>query len=132
MGVTLQDTISKITALSIPGVTEIRESPPSLVTSAVLPLGYIRNCVVGMDQRSLTFAGGLQVVTVEVVILVDASRQSTMEDLYRNTRQIIDNVAATLNANASILRLDDFTIKEDFEAIETNSYFVVSAIIRCA
>lgn len=132
MAVTLQDTIDKIVAMNVPGVKSIKPSPPSLVTSAVLPLGYIRNCNIGMDQRSLTFAGGLQVVTVELVILVDASRQSTVDDLYTETRAIMDNLAASLNTNATILRLDDFNIKEDFEAIETNSYFVVNAIIRCA
>lgn len=130
--VTLQGTLTKIVALDIPGVKSLRKAPPSLVTSAMLPFGYVRNCVVGIDQRSLSFQGGLQTVTCELVILIDASRQGTIEELYDATRQMIDDVTATLNANATSLRLDDFIIKEDFEAVETNSYFVVSAIIRCA
>lgn len=132
MAVTLQETIDKIVALDIPGVKTIKASPPALVTSASLPLGYIRNCIIGMDQRSLSFQGGLQIVTVELVILVEASRQSTVDDLYVITRQIMDSVVGVLNTNAASLRLDDFTIKEDFEAIESNSYFTVSTIIRCA
>ena len=130
--VTLQGTLNKIVALSIPGVKSIRKAPPSLVSSAMLPVGYLRNCVISMDQRSLSFQGGLQVVTCELVVLVDASRQGTVDDLYERTRQIADDIVHVLNDNAADLRLDDFTIKEDFEAIETNSYFIVSATIRCA
>jgi hypothetical protein len=130
--VTLQGTIDKLVALTIPNVKSIRESPPSSVSSAMLPVGYIRNGVIALDQRSLSFQGGLQTVTCELIILVDASRQGTVDELYRRTRQIADDIATVLNANAASLRLDDFTIKEDFEGIETNSYFIVSAIIRCA
>lgn len=130
--VTLQGTIDKIKALEIPGVKSIRKSTPSSVSSAMLPLGYIRNGTITTDQRSLTFSGGMRVVTCELVILVDASRQGTVDDLYDLTRQIADNIAIALDADAANLRLDDYAIKEDFEGVETSSYFVVIATIRCS
>lgn len=130
--ITLTETVKKISELSIPGVKTMRKSAPSSVSSAMLPLGYIRNAVIQKDQRSLSFQGGLRVVTCELVILIDPSRQGTVEDLYNFTRQIADDVAIALDDNAATLRLDDYTVKEDFEGVEANSYFIVSAIIRCA
>lgn len=130
--VTIQDTINKLTAMSIPGVKSIRKAAPASVSSAMLPLGYIRNCAITTDQRSLSFSGGMRIVTCELVILIDASRQGTVEDLYDLTRQIEDDLAIAIDANAAVLRLDDYAIKEDFEGVETSSYFVVIATIRCA
>lgn len=130
--ITIQDTINNLTAMSIPGVKSIRKAAPASVSSAMLPLGYVRNCAIAMDQRSLTFAGGMRVVSCELVILVEASRQGTVDDLYELTRQVADNVAAAIDANAAVLRLDDYSVREDFEGVEASSYFVVLATIRCA
>lgn len=130
--ITLTETVNKIAALSIPNVKTMRKSAPSSVSSAMLPLGYIRNAMIAKDQRSLSFQGGLRVVTCELVILIDPSRQSTLEDLYVLSRQIADDLAIALDDNAATLRLDDYVVKEDFEGVEASSYFVVSATIRCA
>lgn len=130
--ITLTETVNKIAALSIPNVKTMRKSAPSSVSSAMLPLGYVRNAMIAKDQRSLSFQGGLRVVTCELVILIDPSRQSTLEDLYVLSRQIADDLAIALDDNAATLRLDDYVVKEDFEGVESSSYFVVSATIRCA
>jgi hypothetical protein len=132
MALTITETINAVVSMNIPGVKAIREAPPPSVSSAMLPLGYIRNCTIGHDARTLNLAGAGTIVTCELVILVDASRQGTVEDLYRETREIMDSLATTLLENSANLRLDDFSIKEDFEAVEVNSYFVVSSVIVCS
>lgn len=130
--ITVNGTLDALMGLTFPGVKTMMRYPPMSVSSAQLPLLYIRNCTFSIDQRSLSFAGGLRTVSAEVIVILDASRQSSPEELYKQTRTMLDNVAATLDANAAVIRLDDYLIKEDFEAVDTNSYFVVSALIRCA
>lgn len=130
--ITLTGTINTIASLSIPNVKTMRKSAPSSVSSAMLPMGYVRNAIISKDDRSLSFQGGLRIVTCELVILIDPSRQSTIEDLYILSRQIADDLAITLDDNAAALRLEDYVIKEDFEGVESSSYFVVSATIRCS
>lgn len=129
---TIQSTVDKVKALNITGVKSIRKAAPASVSSAMLPLGYIRNCAMTMDQRSLSFSGGQRIVTCELVILVEASRQGTVDDLYDLTRQIADNTIAAIDENAASLRLSDFSVREDFEGVETSSYFVVLATIECS
>jgi hypothetical protein len=129
---TVNNTLDAIMALTFPGVKTMLRYPPMNVSSAQLPLLYVRNCQFSIDQRTLNFNGGLRVVGAEVVVILDASRQSSPEELYKQTRTMLDNVAKTLDDNAAAIRLDDYLIKEDFEAVETNSYFVVSAVIRCS
>lgn len=129
---TVNNTLDAIMALTFPGVKTMLRYPPMNVSSAQLPLLYVRNCQFSIDQRTLNFNGGLRVVGAEIVVILDASRQSSPEELYKQTRTMLDNVAATLDENAAAIRLDDYLIKEDFEAVETNSYFVVSAVIRCS
>jgi len=130
--ISVSDTLDTIMGLTFPGVKTMMRYPPMSVSSAQLPLLYVRNCQFSIDQRSLNFQGGLRTVGAEIVVIVDVSRQNTNEELYSKTRVMMDNVAQTIDDNAAALRLDDYLIKEDFEAVDTNSYFVVSAVIRCA
>lgn len=130
--ITVNGTLDTLMGMTFPGVKTMMRYPPMSVSSAQLPLLYVRNCQFSIDQRSLSFQGGLRTVGAEIIVILDASRQSSPEELYKQTRMMLDNVAATLDANAAAIRLDDYIIKEDFEAVDTNSYFVVSAVIRCA
>lgn len=130
--ISVSNTLDTIMSLNFPGVKTMMRYPPMTVSSAQLPLLYVRNCQFSIDQRSFSFQGGLRTIGAEIVVIVDVSRQNTTEELYTKTRTMMDNIAAVIDANAAELRLDDYLIKEDFEAVDTNSYFVVSAVIRCA
>jgi hypothetical protein len=130
--VSISDTLDTLMSLTFPGVKTMMRYPPMSVSSAQLPLLYVRNCQFSIDQRSLNFQGGLRTIGAEIVVIVDVSRQNTTEELYSKTRTMMDSVANVIDQNAAALRLDDYLIKEDFEAVDTNSYFVISAVIRCA
>lgn len=127
---TIQDTVEKIVALDIPGLKTKKEYPPTVVSSAQLPYLYVRNLETGLDIESLTFGGGLQYVGGEIIILVGVSRQNTTEELYRQTRKFMDALQAALEDNASPLNLASWSIKEDFESVDTNSYFIVLCTFR--
>lgn len=128
---TIQDTSAKFVALNIPGLKTKKEFPPTSVSSAQLPYLYLRNLETGLDIDTLSFGGGLQYVSGEAVFLVGVSRQNTAEELYKQTRRLMDDLQATLEANADVLKLASWNIKEYFEAVDTNSYFVVLCTFRC-
>ena len=130
--ISVANTLDTIMGMDFPNVKTKMRYPPMTVSTAQLPLLYVRNCQFGIDQRSLSFQGGLRTITAEIVVIVDVSRQNVTEELYSKTRAMLDDVAQAIDENAAELRLDDYLIKEDFEAVDTNSYFIVSATIRCA
>jgi len=129
---TVVETSAKIAALKIPGVKTSKEFPPSVVSSAQLPYLYLRNMETERDNSSLSFSGGLQAVNGELVILIGVSRQSTPEELYKNTRKMMDDLQSVLEENAADLALENYTIREEFETVDTNSYFIVLCNFRCA
>lgn len=129
---TVSETVGGMAALNIPGVKTAKEFPPTVVSSAQLPYLYLRNIETTVDITSLTFSGGLQVVSGEMVILVGVSRQNTPEELYRQTRLMMDNLQNVLEENSRSLKLVSYTIKEDFEAVDTNSYFIVLCNFVCS
>jgi len=129
---TVVETSAKLTALKVPGVKTAKEFPPSVVSSAQLPYLYLRNIQTELDISTLSFAGGWQAVSGELIILVGVSRQSTPEELYKLTRKLMDDLHAVLEENASDLKLENYTIREDFETVDTNSYFIVLCNFRCA
>lgn len=126
----IQEITPKLIAMNIEGVKTKKEFPPTIVSSAQLPYLYLRNLETGLDISTLSFNGGPQFVSGEIIILVGVSRQNTTEELYRLTRIMMDRLHAALELNASQLSLESWTIKEDFEDVETNSYFVVSCTFR--
>lgn len=127
---TVQETTSKIVALDIQGLKTAKEFPPTVVSSAQLPYLYLRNIETTVDIENLAFSGGIQVVSGEIVILVGVSRQNTPEELYRQTRLMMDNLQNVLEENSRSLKLVSYTIKEDFESVDTNSYFIVLCTFR--
>ena len=128
---TIQETMAKIVALKIPGLKTSKEFPPSVVSSAQLPLLYLRNLETERNIETLTFGGGLPAISGEIVVLMGISRQNTPEELYRLTRKFMDDLHTVLEENAADLSLYSFNIKEDFEAVDTTSYFVVLCNFRC-
>ena len=86
-------TLDTLMGLEFPGVKTMMRYPPMSVSSAQLPLLYVRSCQFSIDQRSLNFQGGLRTVGAEIVVIVDVSRQNTTEELYNKTRTMMDNVA---------------------------------------
>lgn len=129
--ITVESTVERILALQIPSVKVNQSFPPASVSTAQLPLLYVRDMSISLDELTMTFSGGSSVVSGEIVILVEASRQNTQEELYKKTRKIMDELYQALVESPS-LRLLDFTIKEDFVSAETTSYFIVVAAIRCS
>lgn len=126
----IQNITPKIIAMNIEGIKTKKEFPPTIVSSAQLPYLYLRNLETGIDIETLSFAGGIQYVSGEIIILVGVSRQNTTEELYKLTRLMMDRLHAALELNASALSLESWAIKEDFEDVETNSYFVVACNFR--
>lgn len=125
------ETAAKLAALNIPGVKTSKEFPPSVVSSAQLPYLYLRDMSTGVDIESLSFAGGLQSTSGELVILMGLTRQSTPEELYKSTRLMMDSLQTVLEANASNLHLENYDIKESFETVDTSVYFIVLCTFRC-
>lgn len=132
MGATITKTIDNIVSIAWPGVQSARKSPPSILSTGSFPILFIRSCERMKDQRSLSFTGGLDVVKVEMVILLDAARQNTQEAAYEAMRKMADDVAKTLDENAELLLLDDYSVKEGFEPVQDTAYFAVFAEVRCA
>ena len=132
MSVTITKTIENILSITWPGVKSVNSAPPTVLSTGNFPILFVRSCERMKDQRSLSFTGGMDVVKVEVVVLLDAARQNTQEDAYAAMRNMADNVAKTLDENAELLLLDDYSIKEGFEPVQDTAYFAVFAEVRCA
>lgn len=132
MGVSITKTIDNLMTLNWPDVQVVRKSPPSTLSTGSFPILFVRSCERMKDQRSLSFTGGLDVVKVEIVVLLDAARQNTQEAAYEAMRKMADDVATTLDANAELLFLDDYSVKEGFEPVQDTAYFAVYAEVRCA
>lgn len=104
---------------------------PAQVSTGQFPVLFIRNMRVENMERNLTFASGaLNAINFEIVVLVEAARQSNQFDAYELTRTIIDELVDELESNAAALKLDNYTVLETFETAGETAYFAVLAEVR--
>lgn len=129
--ITVSGQANVVKTFSLTSVATVSGVTPSQLSTAQLPLLFPRSFVLENSERTLTFgSSSLNTITFEICVIVEAVRQSIQEDVYDLTRQIIDELQAEIEDNATELALDFYTIRETFETAGETTFFAVVANIR--
>jgi hypothetical protein len=126
---TVTGQVAAVMALSVPSVEVMSPAAPAQVSTAQLPVLFVRNAKIVMSDRSLSGGkGGLSPIAFEICVIVEAVRQGNQVDTYAKSRLIMDELAAAIEASSLSLRLDSCSIFETFEsASNETAYFAVIA-----
>ena len=131
MSITVTGQVAAVMAFNMPSIVTKSPSAPTQVSTGQFPVLFVRNVRVENTERNLTFASGsLNVINFEIVVLVEAARQSNQADVYVLSRAIMDELVAELEENAAAISLDFYTVLETFETAGETAYFAVLAEVR--
>lgn len=131
MGITVTGQVAAVMNFTMAHVATKYFAAPTQVSTGQFPVLFVRNVRLEKSERALNFASGsLNVIAFEIVVLVEAARQSNQFDAYELTRLIIDELASELETNAAALHLDYYTVLETFETAGETAYFTVLADVR--
>lgn len=131
MAISVVNQVNAVMGFTMPSVNTLMKSAPTQVSTGQFPIMFVRNVRLENQERTLTFASSsLNVISFEIVVLVEAARQGKQDDVYELTRAIIDELVSELNENAAALHLDYFNVIETFESAGDTVYFAVLADVR--
>ena len=129
--ITVAGQVEKVLNLTIPSVVTMSSSPPGTVTSAQLPYLFVRDAKMETIDRDFVFnRSGLKVITFEICVIIEPSRQNTQPASYTLSRAIMDELSNALETNAADLSLEGYSIEEKFEMSGDTVYFVVVSPVR--
>jgi hypothetical protein len=103
--------------LPVPGIKKSVAFRPRIVNPTDLPLLYTRLPDSTRTTSTLSYGQGLRGATLEIVVLVQMLNLDTQAANDALTVQLLDNVAMTLEANASALGMDSYTLTTDEDTI---------------
>lgn len=124
---TLNEALNAFTSLTYPQIKTLLEQPPYTISTAQMPLGFMRYVEAERSQPSLNFRPGLVNGSAEFVVLVDASRQNLQAKNYEFTRSIMEELITTWEANSEEIQLISYTIEEGFENVGETTYHSIVA-----
>ena len=131
MGITVTGQSAAVMNFTMAHVATKYSAAPTQVSTGQFPILFVRNMRVENTERNLTFASGsLNTINFEIVVLVEAARQSNQFDVYDLSRLIMDELVAELESNAAALHLDFYTVLETFETAGETVYFAVLAEVK--
>ena len=114
---TLTDLVAQAAALPVAGVKTRAPYRPRQVNAADLPMLYSRLPGSSRAISTLTYGQDLRHATLEVVILVQMINLDTQPVNDALTVQLLDALAAALEAAAASLGLDSYTLATDEDLI---------------
>lgn len=124
---TVSEALDAFMSLSYPQIKTLLDQPPYTISTAQLPLAFMRFVEIERSQPSLNFRPGLVNGSAEFVVIVDASRQNLQGKNYELTRSIIEELVATWEANSEEIQLISFRIAENFENVGETTYHSITA-----
>lgn len=127
---TLNEALAAFTTLTYPQINTLFEQPPYVISTAQMPLAFMRYVEVERSQPSLNFRPGLVNGSAEFVVLVDASRQNLQAKNYELTRAIIEELVSIWESNSEEIQLISYTIEEGFENVGDTTYHSVIAKVN--
>lgn len=109
--------VATAAALPVPGIKKTAAFRPRRVNAADLPLMYTRLPTSERVSETLTFAQGLRQASLEIVVLVEMLNLDTQATNDALTVQLMDNLALTIEANADVLGLVNYSLTTDEDTI---------------
>jgi hypothetical protein len=104
-------------ALPVPGINQATAFRPRNVDSSNLPMLYTRLPGSTRSIATLSYAPGLRNATLQVVVLVQYINLNTQAANDALTVMLLDNLAASLEANAAALGMDSYTLTTEEDTI---------------
>lgn len=109
-------------------------SPPQTVgqiSTAQLPLLFVRYAQIGRSENTLSFTGGgIRNAEFEIVVLVDAARQSLQTKNYEAMRVLMTELSDKWELNSSTLQILSYTIREGDETVGDTNYYAIIANVE--
>jgi hypothetical protein len=113
----LQALVAAAAALPVTGIKKSAAFRPRIVNPADLPFLFTRLPGSTRAISTLTYGQGLRMATLEIVVLVQMLNLDTQAANDALTVVLLDNLAATLEVNASSLGMDSYTLSTDEDTI---------------
>jgi hypothetical protein len=118
---TLTDLVAQAAALPVAGVKTRASYRPRQINAADLPLLFTRLPGSTRAISTLTYGQDLRHATLELVILVQMVNLDTQATNDALTVQLLDALAAALEANAAALGMDSYTLTPDEDSISAGA-----------
>lgn len=109
--------VATCAALPVAGIKKQVAYRPRLISAADLPLQYARLPSSERALSTLTYGQGLRRAILEIVVLVEMLTLDTQQATDSLTVTIMDNLAATLEANALLLGMDNYALAPEVDTI---------------
>lgn len=127
---TLSEALAAFTALSYPQIKTLLSYPPYTLSTAQMPLAFMRFVEMERSQPSLNFRPGLVNGAAEFIVLIDPSRQNLQSKNYEIVRAIMEEIVSVWEANSEDLQLISYTIEEGSENVDQTNYYSVVAKVN--
>jgi hypothetical protein len=119
--------VTTLSGLTVAGVKTQKAYRPRQINAADLPLMFVRLPDRKRALSTLTYGQDLRTATIEVVIVVQMLNLDTQAPNDVLTVQLMDSLAAALEANAQALGMDSYSMVTDEDMVGAAS--PVQAII---
>ena len=123
--------VTNLSLLTITGVTRAYLEPPRQISTADLPISYVRLPRGGENPLTGDATGGWPTLNADLVIVLEPYRQSTQAANYTLALTMLDNVSTALRASTNLGRAAArWTIRQDIEQYGDASYWVIIASVE--
>jgi len=130
MSLTAAAFVASLTGMTVTGVNRVLTNTPQQVDTAYMPFMYPRLPEAGNEIASFTGVPGLDTVTVELVVVVEAWAQSTSALNFAAAVAVTDNLTAALKTKmAATQTIDTWRITQDIATVGTGNYWAIVATV---
>lgn len=125
MALTASEFTAAVEALTIAGISEIRESPPYSISSSDLPYAFLRFPRVTGVLEGLAGQMSLDTIEAELVTVISPVRLGSSLENWDEAITVMDAISAALKAAWSPLSLSEFTTELTTEEYGQTPYFIL-------
>jgi hypothetical protein len=121
--------MAALQGLTVTGVTKKAHEPPRQVSTADLPLQFVRLPTGVEEARTRDHPGGWLTITCELVVLLEPVMQSLPAVNFALTLTMLDNISAALRGTQVGASLNRWTIRGDYITVgDTPFWGIVAAV----